>query len=146
MVIRFDRERQIAPERRRQIVVEHVDMDVARHAHAHDGAQEDHDDEAVDGDLLGPGKAVVQDVAREELQEDAERHAPEHGERDPVLHRVARQIDGRAVSSSKACASSSAVTWVWTSSVIGKAPEALGQRANRPGAHRRRACAVDAVT
>ena len=48
-------------------------MDVPRRAHAHGGPEEDHDYQRVDGDLLGPGQAVVQRVAGEELQEDAER-------------------------------------------------------------------------
>ena len=88
-------ERQDPPSCPRQVVVEHVDLDVARCAHAHDRAEEDHHDQAVDGDLLRPGKAVVQHVAGEELQEDAERHAPEDRERHPVLDRVVREIDRR---------------------------------------------------
>jgi hypothetical protein len=74
-------------------MVEHIDMDVARNAHAHGGAEKDDDDQRVDGDLLGPGKAVVQRIAREELQEDTDDHAPEHGERDPVLDAVVRQVN-----------------------------------------------------
>jgi hypothetical protein len=70
-------------------------MDVARLARAHDGAKKDDDDETVDRDLLGPCQAVVQHVAREELQEHAGRHAPEYRQGDPVLDGVSRQIDRR---------------------------------------------------
>src|SRR5690606_36059649 len=53
---------------------------------------------------LGPGEGVVHHVAREELQEDDDRHAPEDGEAQPVLGMMADlwiglvlgQMDGRA--------------------------------------------------
>src|SRR6267142_2836139 len=50
-------------------------------------ADKDHADQAVGRNLLGPGVAVVEDVAGEELQEDAQRHDPEDRERQPVFHR-----------------------------------------------------------
>ena len=47
----------------------------------------------VDRDFLGPGEAVVEHVAGEELDEDRQRHGPEHELGDPVLDRVAGKID-----------------------------------------------------
>ena len=44
--------------------------------------------QAVARDLLGPGQAVVEDVAGEELQEDDEGERPEQHEREPVLRMV----------------------------------------------------------
>ena len=59
-------------------------------------------------------------------------HAPEDGERHPVLDRVQRQVDAVAASSSKACASSSAVTGVWASLGMGSLRQETGQP-GRPG-------------
>ena len=49
---------------------------------------------AVGGDFLGPGETVVEDVAREELGEDRERHGPEQRHGRPVLEGVTGKIDG----------------------------------------------------
>src|SRR6266567_2488851 len=65
-----DRRREYTRHEVRQIAVDQVDLDVPRQPHAHRGADEDHADQAVGRDLLGPGVAVVEDVAGEELEED----------------------------------------------------------------------------
>src|SRR5436190_3284048 len=51
----------------------------------HCAADEGDAHQAVAGDLLGPGEAVVQDVAGEELQEDDETERPEQRESQPIL-------------------------------------------------------------
>ena len=47
----------------------------------------------VDRDFLGPGEAVVEHVAGEELDEDRKCHGPEHELGNPILDRVAGKID-----------------------------------------------------
>src|SRR6476659_6063845 len=51
----------------------------------HRAAHEDDPHQAVACDLLGPGEAVVEHVACEELQEDDEGERPEYGEHQPVF-------------------------------------------------------------
>src|SRR3954469_2848574 len=85
--------RQSARRDMRQIAVDQIDLDVPRQPHAHRGADEDHADQAVGRDLLGPGITVVEYVAGEELEEDGERHHPEDRQRDPVLESVDAEID-----------------------------------------------------
>ena len=77
----------------RQIAEDQVDLDVSRQPHARRRADEDHADQAVGRDLLGPGVAVVEDIAGEELQEHAQRHDPEDRECHPILERVRTEID-----------------------------------------------------
>src|SRR5450631_2292252 len=89
-----DRGRQHPPGPIRQIAIDQVDLDVPRQAHAHRGPQKYHADQAVGRDLLGPGVAVVEDIAREELQKDAQRHDPEDRQRQPVLGRILAEIGG----------------------------------------------------
>ena len=50
-----------------------------------DGSEERHDDQHIAGDFLGPGKAVIEHVAGEELQENDHRQSPQRDQ--------ARQID-----------------------------------------------------
>ena len=88
-----DEGRQRAPDLRRQLAVEELDVDVRVPAHAHRRADEADDDQQVAGDLLGPRRRVAEHVAGEELVEDVERQQPEEGEREPVLPAVARQVD-----------------------------------------------------
>jgi hypothetical protein len=61
-------------------------------AHAHGRTHEHNHDKAIRGNFLSPGVAVVEHVTREKLQEHAQRHEPEHGERDPVLNGVVAQM------------------------------------------------------
>src|SRR5438552_889806 len=75
-----------------QIAEHQIDLDMPRQPHAHRRSQKDHADQAIGRDLLGPGIAVVEDVAGEELQEDAQRHDPEHDERQPVLDRILTEV------------------------------------------------------
>ncbi len=89
-----DAECEHAARERRQQAVEHVDVDVTPRARAHGRAEEDDRDEAVDRDLLRPREAVVQHVAREELEEDGDRHAEKDRQRDPVLDSVVGEADG----------------------------------------------------
>jgi hypothetical protein len=65
-----------------------VHANMAAASHAHHGAEEHDQDEAVGRDLLGPAQAVVEDVAGEELQDQADDDAPEDCEARPVLDRV----------------------------------------------------------
>ncbi|MOA03393.1 hypothetical protein D3C78_1228970 [compost metagenome] len=74
-------------------MIKHIHLDVTRHANAHDRAQKHHADQAVDGDFLRPGVAVVEHVAGEELKEHAARHQPEKAERDPVLECIDLEIN-----------------------------------------------------
>jgi len=53
-------------------------------SHGHRAAEEGHGDEQVAGDLFGPARSVVQDVAREDLVEDDESEYPEYCKDDPV--------------------------------------------------------------
>jgi hypothetical protein len=53
---------------RQQLGQQH-DGDMRIAARDHGGADERHPHQTVAGDFLGPGEAVVEDVAREELQE-----------------------------------------------------------------------------
>src|SRR6478735_9259521 len=55
--------RQCARRQMRQIAEDQVDLDVARQPHAHCRADEYHADQAVGRDLLGPGVAIVEDIA-----------------------------------------------------------------------------------
>src|SRR5262245_7785393 len=65
------------------------DMGVAPGDH---GAADEHDPhQTVARDLLGPGQAVIENIAREELQEDDEGERPEDDEGDPVFRIV---LDG----------------------------------------------------
>ena len=58
-------------------------------------ADEDHADQEVAGDFLGPRGRVVERVAGEELVEDGDREDPEEKERDPGLEGVMREVDRR---------------------------------------------------
>src|SRR5690606_25427876 len=78
---------------RRQIFVDDVDLDMAGDAHTHDRPQKHHHDKAVNGDFFRPGVGIVEDIAREELQEHAGCHQPEHGQGDPVLESIYAEID-----------------------------------------------------
>src|SRR5882757_2837060 len=72
-----DHGRERACRQMRQIAKHQIDLDMPRQAHAHRRADKHHADQAIGRDLLGPGVAIVEDVAGEELQEDAQRHDPE---------------------------------------------------------------------
>src|SRR4029078_9450160 len=81
-----DHGRQRPRRQMRQIAEDQVDLDVARQPHANLRADEYHADQAVGRDLLGPGVAIVEDIAGEELQENRQRHDAEDRERQPVLY------------------------------------------------------------
>src|ERR1044072_2786867 len=66
-------------------VGQQLDRDVGVAPRHHRAADEHDPHQAVACDLLGPGKAVVEDIAGEELQEDDEGERPEDRKRDPVL-------------------------------------------------------------
>ena len=51
----------------------------------HRAADEHHPHQPIARDLFGPGQAVIEHIAREELQKDDEGEAPEDHEREPVL-------------------------------------------------------------
>src|SRR5262245_21617354 len=51
----------------------------------HRAADEHNPHQAIARDLLGPGQAVIEDIAREELQEDDEGERPEDDEGNPVF-------------------------------------------------------------
>src|SRR5690606_28489478 len=76
-----------------QVFVDDVDLDMAGDAYAQDRPQENHHDKAVNGDFFRPGIGVVENVAREELHEDAGGHQPEHDQGDPVLESINAEID-----------------------------------------------------
>ena len=80
-----DQRQQRARGARRQQVRQQHDGDMGIAARHHGAADERHAHQAVAGDLLGPGQAVVEDVAGEELQEDDEGERPEQRKRQPVL-------------------------------------------------------------
>src|SRR4249919_3882217 len=57
-----------------------------RVAPRHHRAADEHDPhQAITGDLLGPGQAVIEHIAREKLQEDDEGKRPEDDEGNPVF-------------------------------------------------------------
>src|SRR5215207_4746355 len=76
----IDYSRQHAAEAGRKVAVEKVDLDMAAHADAHGRTDEDQGYVEVGCNLLRPGEGVIQHVAREELNEDCERHRPEQGQ------------------------------------------------------------------
>src|SRR4051794_13087769 len=76
----------------REKMEQQIDLDVPPEADAHDRAHEDDDHETIGGDLLGPGEGIVEDVTREELEEDSQRHEPEKRQRQPVLDGVDAQV------------------------------------------------------
>jgi hypothetical protein len=88
------RQRQRAAEGGGQEAVDEVHLDVAGQAHAHGGAPEHHHHQGIARQFLGPGEAVVQHVAGEELGEDEARHGPEDDERHPVLQAVDGEVHG----------------------------------------------------
>jgi hypothetical protein len=63
-------------------------VDVPAEPDAHRRTDEHDRDQAVGRDLLGPGEGIVEDIAREELEEDRETHQPEDREARPVLKAV----------------------------------------------------------
>ena len=100
--------------------VEEVDLDVVVLRHADRRAGEDGGDQQVARDLLGPGRRVVEQVARPELGTARPPRAARRSRRDPRLGRRARQVR----------ASSSA----WNS------PSAPARGHLLEGAHRAAAC------
>src|SRR5258708_3654039 len=77
----------------RQIAEQQIDLNMPRQPHAHGRADKHDAHQAIGRDLLGPGVAVIEDIAGEELQEDAQRHDPEDRKRDPIFERVGAKID-----------------------------------------------------
>ena len=80
-----EREQRGAQRPRLHHVREQLDGDMRVAPRHHGAADEHHPHQAIARDLLGPGQAVVEHVAREELQKDDEGERPEHHEGEPVL-------------------------------------------------------------
>ena len=89
-----------ATDLRRQQAIEEVDVDVAIGPHRRRHADEDHADQQVARDLLGPRRGVVEHVACEELVEDVR---PPESRRSRTLSRPRTNSRDRSIGASSTC-------------------------------------------
>src|SRR5918993_1728070 len=86
-----------AHQRLRQYAVQKIHLNVIVLAHTDRCADKRDADQQITGNLLGPGRRVVQCIASEELQKNDTRQRPEKHERDPLFKTVDANVDRRVV-------------------------------------------------